>query len=199
MARCAAPRVARALGRGVAQSMKDESGRHRTRILTVKKFVIIVVVAVAIVAVAAVYLVATTPSESRGVQFPLAGSQRALVANVPATANAFALIPSVVAVQEKLLANPATHDVVEQWTEKQDFPPSWILGGADVLAFRSGKQTSYLVRLDPLRAVLARTVLMISGDTSARVMINAPQESPIDASELRPLLELMHGLPTGDA
>ena len=164
-----------------------------------KKFAIIVVVVIVIAGALGLYLVATTPSESRGVQFPLSGTQRALIANVPATADAFALIPTVVAVQSKLLANPATHDVVEEWTAKQDFPPSWILGGADVLAFRSGKQTSYLVRLDPLRAVLARTVLMISGDTSARVMINAPQEAPIAAADLAPLLDLVNGLPAGDA
>ncbi len=46
---------------------------------------------------------------------------------------------------------------------------------------------------------LARTVLMMSGDTSARVMINAPQEAPIASADLAPLLELMNGLPAGDA
>ena len=164
-----------------------------------KKFLLIVLVIAVIVAALGVYLVATTPSRSRGVQFPLTDDQRALVASVPATADAFALVPTVVAVQAKMLANPATHDAVESWIERQDFPPDWILGGADVLAFRSGKQTSYLVKLDPLRAVLARTVLMMSGDTGARVMINAPQEAPIGSAELAPLLELMNGLPAGDA
>jgi hypothetical protein len=183
----------------MAQSVKNEAGRHRARILTVKKFVIIVAVIALIIAAIGVYLVATTPGESRGVQFPLAGEQRALVASVPATAESFALIPTVAAVQSKLLANPATHDVVEGWMEQQDFPPSWVIGGADVLIFRSGKQTNYLVRLDPLRALLARTMLTIYGDSGSRVMINALQETPIAASDLAPLLDLSNSLPRGDA
>src|SRR5205807_617586 len=129
------------------------------------------------------YLIATTPSQSKGVRFPLSSDQRALIAGVPATADSFALIPTVAAVQSKLVANPATKDAVEKWIDEHDLPGPWILGGADVVAWRSGKQTSYLLRLDPLRALIARTFLMISGDTSSRVMINAPQETPI-ASEI---------------
>jgi len=164
----------------------------------VKKFIIIVVVLLAIVGGIALYLVATTPSEPRGVQFPLGGEQKALVASVPATAESFALIPTVAAVQSKLLANPATHDIVDDWMTKQDFPPSWVIGGADVLVYRSGKETNYLVRLDPLRAVIARTMLMIYGDTGSRVLINAPSETPIAAADLSPLLDLASSLPRGD-
>jgi hypothetical protein len=165
----------------------------------VKKFVIIVVVVLAIIAGISVYLIATTPSEPRGVQFPLTGEQKTLVASVPATAESFALVPTVAAVQSRLLANPATHDAVEEWMTKQDFPPSWVIGGADVLVYRAGKQTNYLVRLDPLRALIARTMLMVYGDTGSRVLINAPSEAPIAQSDLAPLLDLMNGLPRGEA
>jgi hypothetical protein len=165
----------------------------------VKKLILIVLILGAVVGGVWIYLVSTTPAQSAGVRFPLTGSQRALIANVPATADAFALVPTVAAVQVKLLANPATHDVVDRWVNEQNLPPSWVLGGADVVAWRSGKQTSYLVRLDPIRAVIARTVLMISGDTGARVMINVPQEAPMAAADLDPLLALANGLPPGDA
>jgi len=165
----------------------------------VKKFVIIVVVVLAIIGGIAVYLIATTPSEPRGVQFPLSGEQKALVASVPATAESFALVPTVAAVETKLLANPATHDAVEDFMTKQDFPPAWVIGGADVLVYRSGKETNYLVRLDPLRAVIARAMLMMYGDTGSRVLINAPSETPIAQSDLAPLLDLMNGLPPGEA
>jgi hypothetical protein len=165
----------------------------------VKKFVIIVVVLALIAGAIWLYLIATTPSQSKGVRFPLSSDQRALIASVPATADSFALIPTVAAVQAKLLANPATHDAVQQWIDEHDLPGPWILGGADVVAWRSGKQTNYLLRLDPLRGLIARSFLMISGDTSSRVMINAPQETPIASADLDQLLNLTNGLPPGDA
>jgi hypothetical protein len=165
----------------------------------VKKLILIVVVIALAAGAVALYLAGTTPREAKGVRFPLSGSQRALIAAVPATADSFALVPTVAAVQAKLLANPATHDAVASWVDAQDLPPSWVLGGADVVAWRIGKQTSYLLQLDPLRAVLARTVLMISGDTGARVMINAPQDEPMSPADLDAILQLTNGLPPGDA
>src|SRR5437016_7534991 len=183
----------------MAQSVKNQTGRHRTRILTVKKFVIIVVVVALIAGAIWLYLIATTPSQSKGIRFPLTSDQRALIASVPATADSFALIPTVAAVQSKLLANPATKDAVEKWIDEHDLPGPWILGGADVVAWRSGKQTNYLLQLDPLRGIIARTFLTISGDRSSRVMINAPQEMPIASTDLDQLLNLTKGLPPGDA
>jgi len=165
----------------------------------VKKFVITIAILVLIVAAIAVYLFVTTPSSSRGVQFPLAGDQLALVRSVPATADSFALIPTVAAVQAKLLANPATREVVQRWTEKHDLPQPWILGSADVLAFRTGKETTYLVRLDPVRNVIARLYLMVAGEPNARIVLDTPRESPIAAADLDPLLALTNGLPAGDA
>lgn len=164
-----------------------------------KLILILVVVIIALAAAIAVWLAVTTPKEPRGVQFPLTGEQRALVASVPATADSFALIPTVAAVQAKLLANPATHDALEEWMGNQDFPPAWAIGGADVLVFRSGKETSYLVRLDPVRATLARAMLLIYGDSGSHVMINGSQETPIAAADLNPLLDLASSLPKGDA
>jgi len=148
----------------------------------------------------AVYLFATTPKESAGVRFPLSASQRALLGQVPATAESFALVPTAAALEGKLLANPITRDAVASFAEKQALPQPWMLGRADLLIWReAGGGTRYLIRLDPFRAAIVRAYRMIGGDIGDTLLINAPAAQPIDAAELESILALTANLPPGDA
>lgn len=152
----------------------------------------------------AAYLFWTTPRESVGVRFPLDPSRRDLLTNIPASADSFALIPTAGVVHGKLVANPITRDAVGRWTARQRLPPPWMIGGADLMAWRSGKQISYAIRLDPLRGWLVRIYLMLAADRDARssggtFLINATPEGLIAPSELSALLELAQALPAGDA
>ncbi|HKO58290.1 MAG TPA: hypothetical protein VJ276_20670, partial [Thermoanaerobaculia bacterium] len=161
-----------------------------------KKFLIIVGVVAALIGALAVYLAATTPKSSAGVRFPLSAAQRELLATVPQSADAFALIPTAAALEAKLRANPVTRDTVEKWTENRQLPSPWMIGGADLLAWRSGKQTRYLLRLDPVRAVIVRAYLMLSGEES--LLLGPTGETPIDGAELARILALTDSLPAGD-
>ena len=122
-----------------------------------RTFTIILIVVAILIAGVAVYLFATVPKTAEMIHFPLAPKHEAMLARVPATADSYALIPTAVVVYEKLLANPMTADAVEQWTRNQPVPPPWMLGGADIVAWREGKQTRYALRMDPFRAWLAKT------------------------------------------
>ncbi len=152
----------------------------------------------------AVYLVATTPKESAGIQFPITADQRALLARVPAGADAFALIPTTAVMHRKLLANPVTRGPVSEWTEKESMPQPWMLGGADILAWRNGKRTSYAIRVDTIRAFLVRIWMMwASGNVDARwdgtaFVMNGDGGAPIDPNEIEKILALASGLPAGD-
>lgn len=152
----------------------------------------------------ALYLYATTPTTSAGVTFPLSNDHRALLARVPAGADSFALIPTAAVLHKKLLANPVTSEPVARWTETQDVPQPWLLGGADVVAWRDGKQTSYAIRVDAFRAFLVRIMMMwSSGNVDARwdgtmFVINSHGGTAIAAAALDPIVELANGLPPGD-
>src|SRR5436853_7834536 len=124
-----------------------------------KKLLLSVVLLAAIAGGGAIYLKATTPSQSRGVAFPLAARDHEMLAYVPASAEAFALVPTAAALTAKLRANPITRDVVEEWSAKQKLPEPWMIGGADLLAWRVEGKTRYSLRLDPLRALLVRTYI----------------------------------------
>ncbi|HVR40778.1 MAG TPA: hypothetical protein VMU84_16930 [Thermoanaerobaculia bacterium] len=169
-----------------------------------RKIIIIVLIVIAVIAAVAIYLVATTPDTTRGVALPLSASERELLTRVPRSAEAFALIPTAAALQETMLANPVTHEPLLDWTAKHPLPPAWLLGGADVVLWKSGKKTSYAVRLEPFRTFVARLWLITSSDVVARwdgkvFLINADDEQPIDAAELTSLLDFARGLPNGDA
>ena len=152
---------------------------------------IVIIIAVAVGAVA-IYLYVTTPHETAAVSFPLSGASRSMVASVPASAEAFAYVPRAAALQSKLIANPVTRDIVTRWSS--EMPRPWMIGGADLLVWQSGKQTRYLLRLDPIRAMLVRMV-----DASGKILINAPSEQPIGADELATIESLAAKLPAGDA
>lgn len=150
-----------------------------------RKLVVAILAFVAVVAAIAIYFFATTPRRSAGVRFPLNDAQRALVAQVPQSAESFALIPAAAALEGKLRANPITRDAVESWEEKHSMPARWMLGGADLLLWRdAGGGTRYLVHADPLRALFVR---------------NDPAGDPMDAAERDAILGLAASLPPGDA
>jgi hypothetical protein len=164
-----------------------------------RKFLIAVVVLVGVAALIAGYLLYTTPSRSAGVKFPLSDAQRALLAQVPASAEELALIPTAAAVEAKLRANPITSDLLDRLAKRQPLPRPWMLGNTDVVMWTSGKRTIYLVHLDPLRATVARAYLMLIGDDTGSFVINAPSEAPIDRAELDRILALTNGMEPADA
>jgi hypothetical protein len=144
----------------------------------VRKFIVVILIVVALVAGLAIYLSSTTPSSSRGVRVPLTASQRALVAQVPESAESFALIPSAAALTAKLRANAVTREPLEEWEKRQAMPPMWAIGGADLVIWKEGNRTAYAVQLDSLRALLVRIYLMLGSDIDARwngstLLINA--------------------------
>ncbi|HYH05809.1 MAG TPA: hypothetical protein VEK11_02010 [Thermoanaerobaculia bacterium] len=169
-----------------------------------RTFLVILLVVVLLVGGAAIYLAATTPETAGAVRFPLSASDRALLAHVPPGAEAFALIPVAAALQAKLLANPVTAEPVRQWTAEHELPRAWMLGGADIAAWKSGKTTSYAVRLDPFRALLVRMWLLFASNADASwrgstlIMHGgeaAPGASPAMSEDL---LRLAAALPEGD-
>ncbi len=145
------------------------------------------------------YLFATTPSSSDGVRFPLSAAQRSLIAAVPAAAESFTFVPTAAALDAKLRANPVTLAPLEEWETHQILPSPWMIGRADLLAWREGKQTRYLVRLDPFRAFVVRTALMIRGDSGASLLLSAPGGETLPADELTRISALAETLPNGDA
>ena len=164
-----------------------------------KKFLLVIVVLAAIIGAFAIYLVATTPKTSAGVRFPLTNEHRALIAHVPRSADAFALIPTAAALDAKLRANPITRGAIDDWSEKHLLPRPWMIGGADLLVWRDGKQTRYFLRLDPLRGVIVRIYLMMRGDSSGTLLINAPPSEGLDADEVARITALAQNLPQADA
>lgn len=121
-----------------------------------------------VVGAAAVFLVATVPDAGDPVRFPLGAEHRALLGRVPASAEFLALIPSAATLQAKLLANPATRDAAREWLDRQPLPGRWLLGGADAVVWREGKETSFAIRFDRLRALIARVWTSVRPDERVR-------------------------------
>jgi hypothetical protein len=167
-----------------------------------RTFLIILLIIAVIAGAIVLYLVLTTPDQPATVRFPLTASQRALVARVPASADAFALIPTAALLHRKLLANPVTRDAVERWTSEEVVPKPWLIGGADAVIWKVGKKTSYAIRLDPFRAFLVRLWLMSStnaaGVWDGSVFVIGAPEARMDARAVDDLLARASGLPEGD-
>jgi hypothetical protein len=166
---------------------------------TMKKLGIIVGIVLVLAAAIVIYLAATTPKKSVGVRFPLTGAQRALIASVPQSAESFALIPAAAALDAKLRDNPITGSAVDQWEKSHSLPSPWMVGGADLLAWRDADTTRYLVRLDPIRATLVRTYMMLGGDIGDTLVLTTPSGPAIDRGDLARILALAGKLPPGDA
>ncbi|HEX2833247.1 MAG TPA: hypothetical protein VHW00_09550 [Thermoanaerobaculia bacterium] len=164
-----------------------------------RKLIVIAIVLALIVGGTIAYLVATTPKSAPPLRFPLTAEQQTFVARA-SSSDSFAFVPAVAVVHAKLLANPVTHQPLLDWTEKQPLPRPWMLGGADLLVWRSGKSTHYAVRFDSVRATIVRIWTMIAGPHDAswegNVMVIA---DPAPAGKVPLDLSIADGLPEGDA
>lgn len=170
-----------------------------------RTLIIIALVLAVAIGGAVFYLVATTPKTAEQVRFPLSPSHRALLAHVPSHAESFALIPSAALLHETLLANPVTRDPILQWRDEQELPRPWMLGAGSIVAWKSGKTTSYAIRLDRFRALLVRAWLLFASNASARwegstLIMHDPVAATAASPklDLEPLLRLANGLPEGD-
>ncbi|HYC60293.1 MAG TPA: hypothetical protein VEK79_12090 [Thermoanaerobaculia bacterium] len=166
-----------------------------------RKLIIILLALLAAIGAAAAYLILTTPKTAQPLRFPLTESHRQLLARVPASADTFALIPSAALLHHKLLANPVTRDPVLQWTHEHELPRPWMLGGADLAVWKSGKVTSYAVRLDSFRALFVRAWLLMSSNADARwdgstLIMHEP--APSAPATVDDVLRLAAALPEGD-
>jgi hypothetical protein len=160
-------------------------------VAAVRKILIVIVVVALIAGAAVVYLVVTTPRQAAGI--------RALVAQVPASADSFAIISSAGTLDAKLRANPVTREALQSWSGRQSMPRPWMLGGADLLAWKSGDSIRYFLRLDPFRAFLVRVYSMGGGAVGQSIRINVAPEGAIDSAEVAHILDLASKLPPGDA
>src|SRR5258708_38196723 len=129
-----------------------------------RKWIITLLVIAAVIGAVMFYFIATTPTTSAGIHFPLSAADRALIATVPAEADSFALIPTAAALDGKLHANPVTRPPLEDWASHQLLPSPWMVARADLLAWRQGQQPRYFARPDPFRALAVRLYLMFRGD-----------------------------------
>lgn len=166
-----------------------------------RTFIIILCILVAVIAGVAVYLVVTTPGDAVPLRFPLDDAQRRLLAHVPADAEAYALVPAPVVLMRELLENPITRDPVARWSEEHPFPPAAMLGRADAVVWRRGKETSYAVRFDPIRALIVRTWTMFStvdARWSGRTLIINGGDA-VSGSAPPAEVAAANGLPEGDA
>ncbi|HEX7808773.1 MAG TPA: hypothetical protein VF608_08610 [Thermoanaerobaculia bacterium] len=166
-----------------------------------RKLAVTCIVVLLIVGGTIAWLVASTPKSAPPLRFPLTAEQQKFVARAPANADAFAYVPAVAVVNAKLLANAVTRDPIVQWTDRQPLPRAWMLGGADLLVWRTGKSTSYAVRFDSVRATIVRIWTMIAGPHDAtwdgNVMTIA---EPATATTNVPLdFTIANGLPEADA
>lgn len=169
-----------------------------------RKLLIATLLVVLVVGGAAAFLHLTTPDTSEGVRFPLTDEHLGLLRRVPASAESFALVPAAAAVYTKMQTNPITSDALGRFRERQPLPEPWMLGGADIVVWRVGKQTTYSIRLDPLRALLIRTYLFSRGDMDERgsavvFLINSPSQEEMGKSSIDELVKVTTGLPAGDA
>src|ERR1700686_968303 len=164
-----------------------------------RKPLITLLVLAVLIAAFAIYFVATTPATSAGVRFPLSAADRALIASVPAGAESFAVIPTAAALEGKLRRNPITRGPLDDWAEHQMLPEPWMIGPADVLAWRDGKSPRLFVRLDPVRALVVRLYLLFRGDSGGTLLINAPPGNGLPPDEVTRIVALADALPAGDA
>jgi hypothetical protein len=165
-----------------------------------RKLIVILLVIGLVVGGTIAYLFATTPKSAPPLRFPLTAEQQQFVARAPSSADAIAFVPAVAVVNAKLLANSVTREPLLKWSEREPLPRAWMLGGADLLVWRSGKSTSYAIRFDSVRATIVRIWTMIAGPHDAtwdgNVMLIAEPVAGVNT----PLdLAFANGLPEGDA
>jgi len=148
-------------------------------------FIILLVLAGAIVA----FVVLTTPHQAADFHPRLDE-----IAVVPASAEVFAIIPTAAALDGKLHANPVTRAAIERWRANQPLPRPWMIGNADLIAWKSGGAMHYFVRVDALRALIVRTFV-----TSGAIDINVLPGDRLDGASVAEIRALAAKLPPGDA
>src|SRR5437762_2249226 len=79
-----------------------------------------------------------------------------------------------------------------RWGTRQQLPRPWMLGNADLIAWKSGDAVRYFVRLDPFRAFVVR----VFGLNNIRTL---PPPDPIDATTASRIIDLASKLPPGNA
>jgi len=148
-----------------------------------RSLAIFVVILLVIVGAAAVYLVVTTPHDH-----PAERVSPALIRQVPADAQWFAIVPHAASLDARLRANPVTQAAIERWHATQRLPSPWMIGNADLIAWKSVDGMHYsVVGLDAFRALVVR----IAG----RADILTPPTGAADAT----IIDLAAKLPPGDA
>lgn len=163
-----------------------------------RSLIVVVIVIVVVAAGVWFYLAQTTPREAAGVSFPLSASDVKLLSNVPPAADSFALIPTAAAVMTKAESNPVAHDAIEQWRSSHPLPQPWMLGRADIVAWRVEKTTNYAIAVDPVRAVVLRTYLTLASSGSSNAVLINPPLVPQQTQESEAVFRLGGGLPRGD-
>jgi hypothetical protein len=153
-------------------------------VTAVRKILISLGVLIVIVVGVAALLLFTAP--------PQTSETRSLIAQVPASAEAFAIIPRAAVLNTKLHMNPITRSAIAKWSARHPFPSPWMIGSADLVAWQNGDQVRYFVRTDRVRAFLIRTF-------GKDVSIDPTGEPPIEAGEAARILDLASRLPPGDA
>lgn len=167
--------------------------------VAVRAFITIFIIIAVLIGAAAIYLAVTTPDDPITLRFPLGGRHRAALALVPESAEAFAYFPRAAAFEGKVRRNPIARQMLDSWTEHRQFPQPWMLGKADVIVFHAADRTRFLLRLDPVRAVLVRLYLVVGGDAGETILINAPMGRGLPPEEIALIEALAAKLPPGDA
>jgi hypothetical protein len=162
---------------------------------------LILLTLVLVLGAAALWLVRSTPDDAPPLRFPLDADQRQLLASAPADAEVVALLPAVAVVHGRLLANAVTRQPVLEWTSRTEVPPRWVVGAADAAIWRAGETTGFAVRLDPVRAILARGWFAVAARqpvtwAGSTLLVNAPSAGGFDAAAVE---TLTRGLPASDA
>jgi hypothetical protein len=152
-----------------------------------RSLAIFVVILLIILGAVALFLVATTPRQSTPLRIA-----PSLIQQIPASAESFAIIPTAAALDAKLHANPITRVALEKWRANQPLPQPWMIGGADLVAWKNGGTTRYFLHLDSFRAMVVR----MFGHGS---MVTLPAEQPLDSASVAEIADLAARLPPGDA
>ena len=164
---------------------------------------IIVLLLAAVIGGVAVFLAVTTHDEPAPLRFPLPAEQRALLDHVPATAEAFALVPSAAAVHARLLANGVTREAIAEWSAENELPAPWLLGDAGIIAWKEGETTAFAVHLDGVRALLVRGWLLFASTADARwdgsTLLLHGSAPTAPSADIDSILLLTAGLPDANA
>ena len=152
-----------------------------------RSLAIFLVILLIIVGGAALFLVMTTPHNVAAARV-----SPELIREAAGSAQWFAIVPSAAALDAKLNANPVTRAAIERYRSGHTLPRPWMMGGADLMMWKSGDTVHYFVRLDPFRAFVVR----VFGLNAVQML---PPEDRIDASTAAQISDLASKLPPGDA